>query len=120
MAREAKARRRSAVGPVDQHSQLQLFMDGPREIATTIIRLSPKGTGPVVDKALAAKAGIGFIGEGKSIGDIVDAQGHAIAEALNKAGRPVRTIDLADLNARSAGRAAHAFHDGDDRGGAAA
>ncbi len=56
----------------------------------------------MVDKALAAKAGIGFIG-GKSIGDIVDAQGHAIVEALNKAGRPVRTIDVADLNARSAG-----------------
>jgi glucose-6-phosphate isomerase len=77
-------------------------MDGPREIATTIIRLSPKGSGPVVDKALAAKAGIGFIG-GKAIGDIVDAQGHAIAQALNKAGRPVRTIDVANLDAHAAG-----------------
>lgn len=91
-----------AVGPVDQHSQLQLFMDGPREIATTIIRLSPKGTGPVIDVALAAKAGVGFIG-GKAIGDIVDAQGHAIAEALNKAGRPVRTIDVTNLDAHAAG-----------------
>ena len=91
-----------AVGPVDQHSQLQLFMDGPREIATTILRLSPKGSGPIVDKALATKAGLAFIG-GKAIGDIVDAQGHAIAEALNKAGRPVRTIDVAHLNAHAAG-----------------
>jgi glucose-6-phosphate isomerase len=91
-----------AVGPVDQHSQLQLFMDGPREIAMTIVRVNPKGTGPVIDKTLAAKAGIGFIG-GKTVGDIVDAQGHAIVAALKRAGRPVRTIDMPELNARSAG-----------------
>jgi glucose-6-phosphate isomerase len=77
-------------------------MDGPREIATTILRLSPKGSGPIVDKALATKASLAFIG-GRAIGDIVDAQGHAIAEALNKAGRPVRTIDVAHLNAHAAG-----------------
>lgn len=91
-----------AVGPVDQHSQLQLFMDGPREIATTIIRLMPKGSGPMIDKALAAKAGLGFIG-GRTIGDIVDAQGHAIAQALTTAGRPVRTIDVPELDAHAAG-----------------
>ena len=72
------------------------------KFATTILRLSPKGSGPIVDKSLAGKAGIGFIG-GKAIGDIVDAQGHAIADALNKAGRLVRTIDVAHLNAHSAG-----------------
>jgi glucose-6-phosphate isomerase len=91
-----------AVGPVDQHSQLQLFMDGPHEIATTLIRLSPKGSGPVIDKALAAKSGLAFIG-GKTVGDIVDAQAHAIAQALKQAGRPVRTIDVPELNARAAG-----------------
>lgn len=91
-----------AVGPVDQHSQLQLFMDGPREIATTLIRLSPKGSGPTIDTALTETAGIGFLG-GKTVGDIVDAQAHAIADALRTAGRPVRTIDVADLNARAAG-----------------
>ncbi len=91
-----------AVGPVDQHSQLQLFMDGPREIATTIIRLAPKGSGPVIDKALATEAGLGFIG-GRTIGDIVAAQGHAIAQALMTAGRPVRTIDVPELDAHAAG-----------------
>ena len=91
-----------AVGPVDQHSQLQLFMDGPREIATTIIRVATKGTGPTLDAAMAKTAGLSFLG-GKTIGDIVDAQGHAVAEALQKAGRPVRTIDVATLDERAAG-----------------
>jgi glucose-6-phosphate isomerase len=91
-----------AVGPVDQHSQLQLFMDGPREIATTIIRVASKGTGPALDAGMAKTAGLGFLG-GKTIGDIVDAQGHAVAEALQKAGRPVRTIDVTTLDERAAG-----------------
>lgn len=91
-----------AVGPVDQHSQLQLFMDGPREIATTIIRVASQGTGPKLDQALAATAGVGFLG-GRTIGDIVDAQGHAVADALQKAGRPVRTIDVPKLDERAAG-----------------
>lgn len=92
-----------ALGPVDQHSQLQLFMDGPREIAMTIVRVAPKGSGPVLDKTLAEKAGVSFLG-GKAIGDIVDAQGCAVAEALTQAGRPVRTMDIAALDERAAGQ----------------
>jgi glucose-6-phosphate isomerase len=91
-----------AIGPVDQHSQLQLFMDGPREIATTIIRVATKGAGPLLDNDMTKTAGLAFLG-GKTIGDIVDAQGHAVAEALQKAGRPVRTIDLDTLDERAAG-----------------
>jgi glucose-6-phosphate isomerase len=28
----------ACVGPLDQHSQLQLFMDGPREHLITVVR----------------------------------------------------------------------------------
>lgn len=91
-----------ALGPVDQHSQLQLFMDGPREIALTILRVAGRGTGPTIDPQMAQTAGIGFMG-GKTVGDVVDAQGHAVAEALTGAGRPVRTFDLPTLDAHTAG-----------------
>lgn len=91
-----------AIGPVDQHSQLQLFMDGPPEIALTILRVANRGTGPRLDAGMAERAGIGFMA-GKTIGDVVDAQGHAIAEALIEAQRPVRTIDLPDLTEQTAG-----------------
>jgi glucose-6-phosphate isomerase len=91
-----------ALGPVDQHSQLQLFMDGPREIALTIVRAPTRDVGPAIDPGMAATAGLKFMG-GRTIGDVVDAQAHAVAEALIKAGRPVRTIDLPSLDAHAAG-----------------
>jgi glucose-6-phosphate isomerase len=91
-----------AIGPVDQHSQLQLFMDGPREIATTVIRVASSGQGSKLDADMAKLAGQAFLG-GKTIGDVVDAQAHAIAEALMQAGRPVRTFDLDTLDERSMG-----------------
>ena len=92
----------AATGPLDQHSQLQLFMDGPREHFLTILRTKTAQTGPVIDPAMAKLAGVGFLG-GKRIGDVVDAQAHAVPEALARAGRPVRTIDLAQLNETSIG-----------------
>ncbi|MFN3867539.1 MAG: glucose-6-phosphate isomerase [Hyphomicrobiaceae bacterium] len=91
-----------ALGPLDQHSQLQLFMDGPREHYLTVIRVASEGTGPVIDPALAAKAGLGFMG-GRAVGDVVAAQAQAITEALAEAGRPVRVIDLPSLDERSIG-----------------
>lgn len=91
-----------ALGPVDQHSQLQLFMDGPREIAVTVVRVASRGQGPVLDADMAKLGGQSFLG-GKTIGDVVDAQSHAIADALTQAGRPVRTFDLEKLDERSMG-----------------
>lgn len=91
-----------ATGPLDQHSQLQLFMDGPREIALTILRVPTASKGPVIDAGMAKTAGIGFVG-GKTIGDIVDAQSHALPEALARAGRPVRTLDLPNLEESTIG-----------------
>jgi glucose-6-phosphate isomerase len=91
-----------ALGPVDQHSQLQLFMDGPREIAITIVRAGPSNPGAKLDPDLATVAGVGFLG-GKTIDAIVDAQSHAVADALTKAGRPVRTFDIATLDEVSIG-----------------
>lgn len=91
-----------ALGPVDQHSQLQLFMDGPREIAVTLVRVASSGAGPLLDAGWAKIAGQDFLG-GKTMGDVVNAQSHAIADALIQAGRPVRTFDLATLDERTMG-----------------
>jgi glucose-6-phosphate isomerase len=91
-----------ALGPVDQHSQLQRFMDGPNDIVLTLVRIASRGQGMQIDPELARAAGIDFIG-GRGVGDIVDAQAHAVAEALIEAGRPVRTFDLARLDERTIG-----------------
>ncbi len=92
----------AAMGPLDQHSQLQLFMDGPRALYLTVLRTPTAGHGSVLDPTLAAIAGASYLG-GKTIGDIVSAQALAVPEALAKVGRPVRTFDVASLNEEAIG-----------------
>jgi glucose-6-phosphate isomerase len=92
----------ACLGPLDQHSQLQLFMDGPREHLMTVVRTPTTGAGPVLDADLCQRAGIGFL-SGRPLGDLVAAQAAAVPEALGKAGRPVRTIDLDRLDEASFG-----------------
>ena len=92
----------AALGPVDQHSQLQLFIAGARDKLFTVITLDRAGHGPRIDRELAALAGEPGLG-GKTIGDLVAAQGRATAETLAKNGCPVRTIHLARLDEESLG-----------------
>jgi glucose-6-phosphate isomerase len=91
-----------ALGPVDQHSQLQLFIAGPRDKLFTVVTVASAGRGPRIDPALAALAGEPDFGH-KTIGDLVAAQGRATAETLAKNGRPVRTIHLDRLDEASLG-----------------
>jgi glucose-6-phosphate isomerase len=92
----------AALGPLDQHSQLQLYMDGPREHLITVVRVANGASGPRIDPEMAKLAGAGFMA-GRPVGDVVAAQAHAVPEALGRAGRPVRTIDLAQLDEKTLG-----------------
>src|SRR5215470_4254440 len=92
----------AALGPVDQHSQLQLFMDGPREYLISVVRTPAAGLGPRISPLLASAAGLGYLA-GRTAGDLVAAQAAAVPEALQHAGRPVRVFDLAGLDERSVG-----------------
>lgn len=83
----------ATLGPVDQHSQLQLFMDGPNSLMITIVRTQCAGTGPVLPADLTARVGLDFL-SGRAAGDLVAAQQDAIAQALIGSGRPVRIIDI--------------------------
>jgi glucose-6-phosphate isomerase len=91
-----------ALGPVDQHSQLQLFIAGPRDKLFTVITVDVAGKGPRIAADLAQACGEpGFAG--KTIGDLVAAQGRATAETLAKNGCPVRTIHIDKLDETSLG-----------------
>lgn len=87
----------SALGPVDQHSKLQLYLDGPRDHMITVLRTTCEGIGLKVDAALAEQAGASYLG-GHGAGDLVAAQQSAIPQALIDAGRPVRSIDIEHLD----------------------
>lgn len=91
-----------ALGPVDQHSQLQLFIAGPRDKLFTILTVPCAGRGPRINAALAERAGEpGFAN--KTIGDLVAAQGRATADTLARNGAPVRILHLARLGERALG-----------------
>ena len=83
----------AALGPVDQHSQLQLFIAGPRDKLFTILTVDAKGKGPKMPADLARLCGEQDLA-GKTIGDLVAAQGRATAETLAKNGCPVRTMHV--------------------------
>jgi len=92
----------AALGPVDQHSQLQLYLAGPRDKLFTIVTVGAGGRGPRIDKSLAKVAGEPELG-GKRVGDLVAAEGRATADTLAKNGRPVRAIHIDKLDERSLG-----------------
>jgi glucose-6-phosphate isomerase len=91
-----------ALGPVDQHSQLQLFIAGPRDKLFTVITTGSAGKGPAIDPALAKRMGEPDFA-GKTIGDLVAAQGRATAETLAKNGCPVRTFHIERIDESSLG-----------------
>jgi len=92
----------AALGPVDQHSQVQLFIGGPRDKAFTVVSVAGAGLGPRIDNELAKLAGEPGFG-GKTMGDLAAAESRATAETLAKNGCPVRTIQLSRLDEESLG-----------------
>ena len=87
----------SVLGPVDQHSQLQLFRDGPGNALFTLMAVETKGKGLAAPKARANALGLKYLA-GKKMGDLVDAEARATAQTLFKNGRPVRQIHLAKVD----------------------
>jgi glucose-6-phosphate isomerase len=92
----------AALGPVDQHSQLQLYLDGAPQHVITVIREACGGAGPRVTPDLAKLAHAEYLA-GHAAGDLVAAQQKAIPEALIAAKRPVRTMDIERLDERALG-----------------
>jgi glucose-6-phosphate isomerase len=92
----------AALGPVDQHSQVQLFIAGPRDKLFTVVSLAGAGLGPRMDAELAKLAGEPGFG-GKTIGDLASAEARATAETLAKNGCPVRSIHVERLDEAALG-----------------
>lgn len=92
----------AALGPVDQHSQLQLFLDGPKDKFFTLIAAPQAARGPALPANLAREAGADYLA-GKRIGDLVEAMQHATADTLADAGHPVRVLEIDSIDGRAAG-----------------
>src|SRR5262245_11529527 len=92
----------AALGPVDQHSQLQLYLAGPRDKLFTVVTVGAAGRGPRIADDLARLAGEPDFA-GKTIGDLVAAQGRATIETLAKNRSEEHTSELQSLDEASLG-----------------
>jgi len=91
-----------ALGTADHHSQLQLYLAGPRDKMFTLVMPGTAGQGPRMDAELAGAVGAEALA-GRTLGDLLDASARATAETLARAGRPVRRIEVAALDEATLG-----------------
>jgi glucose-6-phosphate isomerase len=92
----------AAMGVTDQHSQLQLYLDGPRDKMFTLITTARDGAGPVMPEGLSNDPELAYL-EGRSLGDLMAAEQRATADTLARGGHPLRRIELDGLQERSLG-----------------
>ena len=91
-----------AMGAIDQHSQLQLYLAGPADKMFTLITLAVAGDGGSMPPDLTDDRDLAYLA-GRSMGDLLDAEQRATATSLIRHGRPTRRIDLERLDERSLG-----------------
>lgn len=79
----------TAIGAIDQHSQLQLYLDGPRDKLVTL--WLPETATDGIAFPQVATPGLEFLA-GRHMGDVMHATAEAAATTLAKAGVPLRVL----------------------------
>jgi glucose-6-phosphate isomerase len=93
-----------AVGATDQHSSMQLMVEGPQDKVVVLVRVGR----PRADVSLQVPGGwrehpeIAYL-HGHTMGELLEAERRATEAALGKAGRPTASIEIPRLDARSLG-----------------
>ena len=89
----------SALGAVDQHSQLQMWLDGPKNLVFTIVIPEKRNYDlKIKDKKNILSTQL----KGKKIGDLLNTMASSTATELRKSGSLVRIIYLEDDRGESA------------------
>ncbi|MDG2269680.1 MAG: glucose-6-phosphate isomerase [Alphaproteobacteria bacterium] len=91
-----------ALGAVDQHSQLQLYLDGPDDKMFTVITQELAGRGERVAPALAEIAGVPYLA-GYTTGDLMSVEQAATIESLLGHNRPVRRMGITRVDETAIG-----------------
>jgi glucose-6-phosphate isomerase len=86
-----------AVGTTDQHSQLQLYMEGPQDKVVEIIEVENHPRDRAIPKAYEDLDGLGYLG-GHTMAELLNVECDATRKALTKAGRPNCTIKLGAID----------------------
>ena len=91
-----------AVGATDQHAQVQLFMEGPLDKVVAFVAVLDPGDPVAIPPLLGEIPELGYLG-GHTLGELLDAERRATAEALRQGGRPSLTIELQRVDAHALG-----------------
>jgi glucose-6-phosphate isomerase len=92
-----------AMGTVDQHSQLQLYLGGPADKMFTVLILDTAGKGaPIAPSSLGGDKSMAYL-ENRSLGDLLLAEADATAATLAKNGRPTRIMRITTLDEKVMG-----------------
>ncbi len=91
-----------ALGVTDQHAQLQLFIEGPLDKVVIFLALTGSRPDTEIGTHRASMPATGYLG-GHTLGQLIDAERLATAEALRRSGRANMTFELECLDASTLG-----------------
>lgn len=91
-----------AVGATDQHSQVQLFNEGPDDKLVAFIRIAAPDRQLSIPAVTPPVSALGYL-EGRSVSELLLAEQAATAHALLQHGKPSYTITLPRLDAGTLG-----------------
>lgn len=86
-----------AMGTRDQHSQMQLYLDGPQDKVFTLIMLDVASGGRAVCSEKICDDKLSYL-RGRYMGDLLDAEQRATAATLVRHGCPTRVFTLTHLD----------------------
>ncbi len=92
----------AALGATDQHSQVQLFMEGPKNKTLTFIAVKDRAVDITIPGSFGDVKELAYLG-GHSLGELIDVEQRATAGALAKRGRPNLTIHINRVDAHHVG-----------------
>jgi glucose-6-phosphate isomerase len=92
----------SAVGACDQHSLLQLFVEGPQDKVVIFVAVDDPGASVTVPNRHPEIDALAYLG-GHTVGELLQKERSATAEALRRTGRPNATIHVPAIEAESVG-----------------
>jgi len=91
-----------ALGCIDQHSQVQLYTEGPDDKLFTIIELGDYPDLTIPDVAIKSLDGLSYL-HGKKMGQMLALEAKATAASIFKSGKPVLWLQIPDLSAYTLG-----------------
>jgi glucose-6-phosphate isomerase len=92
-----------ALGATDQHSQVQLYREGPNDKVFNIIEVANFGSTLKIPNVLAELTELDYI-RGKSMNKLMAAELRGTVDALKVSQRPVVRVTLPKLNAHTVGQ----------------